>query len=144
MEISSLVMVESIGTARCGSVISRRLVCKVGEGEAVDVEHRRGKSPGVMLCSGRRIMIGKFMSPAPQKASVHISTRERFTRSEVKYIINSLGGVGERRRLVQRGWVRARFCGGCNAKLWERAPEVSEKLIARLSLGRLGGRNVRR
>ena len=57
MEVACLVVVQGVRASRGGSIVSRRLVRKCGEGEGIWVEERRGKAPWFMLRSRRRIEI---------------------------------------------------------------------------------------
>jgi hypothetical protein len=57
MEVPSLIVIQSVRASWGGTIVSRRLVCKCGEGEGIWVEERRCKAPWFMLRSRRRVEI---------------------------------------------------------------------------------------
>lgn len=57
MQVAGLVVVESIGAARCGRIVPRRLVSKRGESKAVGVEKRGGEAPWFVVSTWCRVCV---------------------------------------------------------------------------------------
>ena len=57
MQVASLAVIEGVGAARSGGVVSRRVVGKRGKSEAVGVEKRGRKTPWLVVPAGSWVSI---------------------------------------------------------------------------------------
>jgi len=57
VQVAGLAVVEGVGAAGRGGVVAWRLVCEGGKGEAVGVQERGRKSPGLMAAARRGVLV---------------------------------------------------------------------------------------